>query len=732
MNALQLSDSSSSVSVERLGDLLCEYASQFCMRPGFFIDFVYFADLLERYALGERVLATLKQAHDSQRPFVDVKSIYTCLSYWQLHSFVGKQTALSDDELAALVRTLEVMYDEALPFGKDLLATGFQYADEFMIMAIHARYALLRVRTRTDLAGGDSLVSLIATLKRALANSPSNYQLKLLMLNMYAHVGAYEPARRMYDSMDIKNIQNYSSAQLLITHDMRLGAFRASANTLQAMSHFFATNLFDMANFMVNCYKYGTFLKTVEIYAFLEAMRRSLTLNLCLVNAMCIQFVLHPQAPPIGDSPATIATTTATTTTTSSTSGETTSLDFDEALLSVPWFADLRELRSRLDVQLKEMASVSSVFANDDDDAAAAAASDELVDHTDRDVLYHWDTRDEQRAALEQYELLVGEQRRLFRLRSLWVRLVDACLSACLNSTATSASSSGQSLVKLRDQLVAFKYANETEMQVTDDASYDAKLKIYVSKSFYLRRWPQLGLDKLSTVLVRLVVDLYSSSETFVQNEQANGQTALRAYRDQLALSLATFKQSLSATLDAVLGSSENKKLSRVEDVARVLECFSASLEAASFATVALMLCLANKQLRAAWSDKFPNKQRASAGSASKKKKTTAPSASIAVADALQMFVQMHQIVCDLVAFAHGQLETRVCADIATLGGERMRESGVGGGEVASTIGEICSAHAKSCEEMRKLLASKLAFLLKMSNTSVQAVAQAVANLQLN
>lgn len=77
------------------------------------------------------------------------------------------------------------------------------------------------------------------------------------MLNIYSHLGAYDALYEMYKSMDIKNIQNYSTSNLLLIHNMRLGSIVSSINTYATIGHFFLSNIFDMSNFLVHCYKYG-------------------------------------------------------------------------------------------------------------------------------------------------------------------------------------------------------------------------------------------------------------------------------------------------------------------------------------------------------------------------------------------------------------------------------------------------------------------------------------------
>jgi len=55
----------------------------FSSQSGFFYEFVYFKDLVQDFKLDEFILDLLKSLQDKNGPFKTIKSIYTCLSYWQ-------------------------------------------------------------------------------------------------------------------------------------------------------------------------------------------------------------------------------------------------------------------------------------------------------------------------------------------------------------------------------------------------------------------------------------------------------------------------------------------------------------------------------------------------------------------------------------------------------------------------------------------------------------------------
>ena len=79
----------------------------------------------------------LKSLQDKNRPFKTIK---------QMHRFLGKQINMSQQELLKLTSDLETMYVGGLEYSKDLLATAFQYADEFIILSSHLRFITLYKR----------------------------------------------------------------------------------------------------------------------------------------------------------------------------------------------------------------------------------------------------------------------------------------------------------------------------------------------------------------------------------------------------------------------------------------------------------------------------------------------------------------------------------------------------------------------------------------------------------
>lgn len=638
------------------------YIRMFASKPGFYFDLIYFKTLIAKLDLSEFVLNELKQSHDSNRPFKSVKSIYACLSYWQMHRFFGKQINLSNDDLVKLASDFEQMYKEALEFGKDLVSTSFQYADEFLILGVHLRYDLYKRDPQSQ-----SILQLIVNLRHGLVYSPSNYQLKLLLLNLYSHLGAYDCLHAMYDSMEIKNIQNYSTANLLLLHNMRLGALGISYNTYMSMNQFFTSNLFDMANFLVYCFKYGTFLKALEIYSFMNTISQSLTLNLCLTNTAAVHFISHPL--------------------TSDSSQQQQNEENPEH--------EFKTLEARLDNHLREVSNVSSVFDTNgllpDDNAKL---NEVLMDQTDKNILYQWEPEEQDQLAQDQYKLVLDEQRRLLKLRNIMIRLSDTAFKLWFSDSATSSD-----LIKkynlYKTKLNEFNF----EPLIKNEQEFDAKLKIYVTKSNYLARWSQLDLNKILNLVVNLSSDL-CLNETYLEQEQQNEQKTLIAYRDQLK----QLSESVQTKLNSLVTDLKNEF--KIEKISQVLESMTASLEALSYASVLLTACLSTPKLKPIWSEKMKK---------SKKKK----GAYAQYAQSVDLVYEVFEHLTSLVAFYPSQLKQNLCPNVAKWTQAQCAS-------VQSTVqlnytpnlSDISQAYSKSFDELRSNFSAQLKYLSKFAGNS--------------
>ncbi|CAF0760646.1 unnamed protein product [Brachionus calyciflorus] len=534
--------------LNRLKLLFLSYINMCSGKPGFYYEITKFNDLIRLSKLGDYILENLKILNDKCWPFTSVKSIYTCLSYWQMKRFLGKQENLSCQELVNLAGQLEEYYSSGLVFGKDLLPTAFQFVDEFLIMAIHIRYDVIMKYPETK--NNESLLNLIAKLKLGLAKSPSNFQLKLLLLNLYTQLGAYDSIKKMYDSMEIKNIQYYSTSNLILFNNMRLGSFETSSNIYSNMSNFFTAGLFDLTSFMVNCYKYGTFLKSFELNSFLNELKKSLSLHICLTNNTIIQNFVLDQVK-LKES-------------------ESTELDLT---------SEMTDLSFKIDEFYKDLTQLSDVLS---ENGLIDSVNEKLLtDHSDTNVLYDWSPLNIREKTRQNRSALINEQIKLLKLRLYLIKYVHLFTKNDL-----------EKIQSVKDELVNFEFSS--------NQSQEPDLEVFNTYSNYLNRFKLLGLDKVLRLFVNLTCDL-SKNEKFLEKELLDGENSkLKQYK----LDLVETFQSIESNLKIQIEQSNEKSAFKIENVNHLLECLSSIIEILSSLIIVLIACLINSFYRPIWNEK--------------------------------------------------------------------------------------------------------------------------------
>lgn len=121
-----------------------------------------------------------------------MKQLCRHLLYLQLSRSLGRHESLSSEQKIALAEELQVHYKKTKCFNAGLLATDPKPNDGYALLAAHL---LLDVWNK-DLG---ILYRCLVLLENALAESPANYHLKLLMTRVYTLAGVFLNVSRNID-----------------------------------------------------------------------------------------------------------------------------------------------------------------------------------------------------------------------------------------------------------------------------------------------------------------------------------------------------------------------------------------------------------------------------------------------------------------------------------------------------------------------------------------------------
>ncbi|EFX68033.1 hypothetical protein DAPPUDRAFT_203413 [Daphnia pulex] len=200
--------------------------------------------------------------------FFQVKQICRHLLHIQLNRFLGQHDLLSKEEKIELSQKLWGHYLRTKSLNAGLLATDFRPNDGYALLAAH----LLLDTWNNDPVVLDKCLLLLET---ALANSPANYHLKLLVTRVYTLAGHGRAAFQRYESLDVKYIQLDSLGHLLCRPLISMGLPYTASPLLSNTLRFYTTHARETSECLISAYKFGSFGKIPEFTQFCQRLDSS-------------------------------------------------------------------------------------------------------------------------------------------------------------------------------------------------------------------------------------------------------------------------------------------------------------------------------------------------------------------------------------------------------------------------------------------------------------------------
>ncbi|GIX89098.1 n-alpha-acetyltransferase 25, NatB auxiliary subunit [Caerostris extrusa] len=268
-------------------DVLVNFYEQFGTKPSCFIDLTYVMDFIslteeEIKLVLEKIKASLVLENSSESITLpkDAKQMNRHMCYSRLYHFYGYHLNLDLTEQYTYARELTERYQHALQFGTNLLTTEFQPADNYCLLAAHTLICIWE-KTEDERLIGQVLV----VLENGLKNSPSNYQIKLLMMKLYNIIGALEASYSLYESIDVKHVQQETLGYLITDSLLSAAFFNTSLTVLGNSIRFYTSNYKDIVDYLLSGYKFGSFTR--------EKINNSLQYASVTVERLILDFLLE-------------------------------------------------------------------------------------------------------------------------------------------------------------------------------------------------------------------------------------------------------------------------------------------------------------------------------------------------------------------------------------------------------------------------------------------------------
>ncbi|GJJ73045.1 N-terminal acetyltransferase B complex non-catalytic subunit [Entomortierella parvispora] len=249
-------------------DLLVAYVDKFGSKTCCFEDLSgYIANLCSEDA--SEFCQRLRENHGEKSG--TVKEICIQINIVRFERFTGQHSKFSSTQSMALVNKFWKLYEDALPFGKDLEQTERQYGDDYSIMAAH-----LLIDIHKDTKSYFPLLSAVFILEHALDASKHNYQMKLVLIRVYELLGAFTCATGLYSTMGIKHVQHDTLSHFITDRASSFGLFDEALRQLYSAHEIYHSNEAETPEMILQAYKYSTFSKMQEFIEFQSRLENSL------------------------------------------------------------------------------------------------------------------------------------------------------------------------------------------------------------------------------------------------------------------------------------------------------------------------------------------------------------------------------------------------------------------------------------------------------------------------
>nr|CAB3264175.1 N-alpha-acetyltransferase 25, NatB auxiliary subunit-like [Phallusia mammillata] len=173
--------------------------------------------------------------------------------------FLGKHETLTDEEKLKLIENLLKRYRDGICFCDDQPSTDTYIVDYYCINAIRLLIDLYEKTDDTSL-----LWRCVMILEQALKESQYNYEIKIMLIRMYCRLGVFTPCANLYDSLEIKHMQQNTLGYLVCHNVMSLGHFQPASQLYQIARSFYLSNNKESVECLIACFRNGTFQKITE------------------------------------------------------------------------------------------------------------------------------------------------------------------------------------------------------------------------------------------------------------------------------------------------------------------------------------------------------------------------------------------------------------------------------------------------------------------------------------
>lgn len=221
----------------------------------------------------------LNQSDISEFDLFHVILNYNMLKH-ALHQYTVSDTR---QDRCRLSKSYIDLYDKNRNLGKQANKTEFLPVDHYCLLAMNALMTNSTDLSSRTLHTDTILLTLVVMAENAISNSPSNHQIKLILLKLYSLLGASKQSSDVLLALDIKHFQIDTLGHLLNPVLYNTGNYNLSKESLETCLEFYAHGLRECFEGLVTSYRDARFSKIEEISLVLKRLSDSLNGAQCVL-----------------------------------------------------------------------------------------------------------------------------------------------------------------------------------------------------------------------------------------------------------------------------------------------------------------------------------------------------------------------------------------------------------------------------------------------------------------
>lgn len=190
----------------------------------------------------------------------DLEVIQRNLCYYHIRHYIGQHDkVIFEDGKMKIDYQLELisklidhydLYYENLPIGTQLSQTEPQPADAFIVLIGQILFGF-QLNLDEYIIEDDVILQMILMFKKAMSKSPSNYYVKIFLINLYNSIGAVKASHALIETLDIKHIQYDTLGYLMSSPLLKCGLFSKASMLFGNVLRFYAANFKDVNIFIL-------------------------------------------------------------------------------------------------------------------------------------------------------------------------------------------------------------------------------------------------------------------------------------------------------------------------------------------------------------------------------------------------------------------------------------------------------------------------------------------------